>query len=313
MEVSPSRVKPETVAFPHFFPRKGTPPMQRRCPLLPLLLVFALALLAACSTVRADQWAATDPGAVPGLPPRAADAPTGTAFIQQVRTMTFFQREAAILAQLRAGNVPTSLRRFQPVEYTAPDANGVQRNVRLLVLPDYLGIGSDEDWVRMPMSPATAQTFCNEHRMFLPTRAISNRVWTASDEKLAPQPMTENREHPDTFLEHHNLIEGARADGVGPESIIAGIKKDVVISNRLLEQSNRVAIFGWHYQNGTPIQPLSIVHHETYVDYSQGSRPLFATMYIDGAPHNFEDVATDAILHPLVSDEGVLQVVRYGS
>ncbi len=39
--------------------------------------------------------------------------------------------------------------------------------------------------------------------------------------------------------------------------LIAGHKKDVVITNRLLTMPKRVAIYGWHRPNGSPIQPLA--------------------------------------------------------
>ena len=59
-------------------------------------------------------------------------------------------------AELLAGNVPARLRRFVAVTLRG-EVSGRRREVVLDVLPDVLGIGGDEDWIRMPMRPATAQ------------------------------------------------------------------------------------------------------------------------------------------------------------
>ena len=41
-----------------------------------------------------------------------------------------------------------------------------------------------------------------------------------------------------------------------------------------LERPNRVAIYGWHYLNGQPIQPTYAGHVDWYIDYSHGIRPV---------------------------------------
>ena len=59
--------------------------------------------------------------------------------------------------------------------------------------------------------------------------------------KLLPQPLTKDREATATFFEHHNLIENQRSKPLG--LLIVGIKKDVVLTNRLQEKPHRVAIY----------------------------------------------------------------------
>src|SRR5204862_405661 len=96
-------------------------------------------------------------------------------------------------------------------------------------------------------------------------------VYKAAGVKLAPRPLTNDRDRALTFLEHNKLIEAQRA-GQKLGDLVAGIKKDVVVTNRLAERPNRVAIYGWHKLDGLPIQPLTIVHVNWYVDYSHGIR-----------------------------------------
>ena len=115
--------------------------------------------------------------------------------------------------------------------------------------------------------------------------------------------MTEDRESPATFLRHNTLIEDQRARKKLGE-LVAGVKKDVVVTNRLAEKPNRVAIYGWHKLDGKPIQPLSIVHSESYVDYSHGIRLMKRTVVVDGKPRDVRHALYSADLRDLLSDEG---------
>ena len=89
------------------------------------------------------------------------------------------------------------------------------------------------------------------------------------------------------------------------------MKKDVVVSNRLAEKPNRVAIYGWHTADGKPIQPLTIVHRDTYVDYSHGVRLMRRTVTVDGRPRDVRHVLYSATLNGLLSDEGPIARPAY--
>ena len=77
----------------------------------------------------------------------------------------------------------------------------------------------------------------------LPTRKMVNDIWTAAPVHVEPRPLTQDRDAPATFLQHHRLIEEQLA-GTGRGALVTGIKKDVVVTNKLLERPNRVAIYG---------------------------------------------------------------------
>ncbi len=236
------------------------------------------------------------------IPPRPATAIGGAAFIASLDGLDRAAREAAILRELRAGNIPEFLRRL--VSVTAKAAwDGKEHTAVYDVMPDYLAIGSDSDFVRMPMNPHTAQTFCDECGMALPTRKMSSDIWAQATVRLIPQPLTKDRESPATFLQSHRLIE-EQATGIARGAIWAGIKKDIVVTNRLQERPHRLAIFGWHWPSGEPIQPLTIVHVDWYVDYSHGVRPVRRTVQVDGRDMDYEAVLRDPKLSALFSDEG---------
>jgi hypothetical protein len=111
----------------------------------------------------------------------------------------------------------------------------------------------------------------------------------------------------DYYRRHQETIEGARDGRVG---LIAGHKKDVVVTNRLVARPGRVAIYGWHQRDGRPIQPLSLVHEASYADYSHGIRFVQPTMVVDGQERLLDDVARDPESCALVSNEGPLRSLR---
>jgi hypothetical protein len=250
------------------------------------------------------------PSRPPDIPPRRPNAITGNAFIQSVARLAREEREAAIERELLAGNIPSFLRKLRTVEVSAPGPDSVRHTIAYEVMPDYLSIGSDRNFVRMPMTPYTGQAFADAFGFVLPTRKMVNDIWAAATTHLEPRPLTVERESPLTFLQHHRIIED-QLEGAERGTFVAGIKKDIVVTNRLLEKPQRVAIYGWHYQNGQPIQPVYAGHVDWYVDYSHGVRPVRRAMRVDGKVMSFEQVMSDANLRYLLSDEGEIKALRY--
>ncbi|GIW72214.1 MAG: hypothetical protein KatS3mg102_1756 [Planctomycetota bacterium] len=242
--------------------------------------------------------------AIPARPPLAL---SGSAFLAATAGLSPGARDAAVLAEVLAGNVPEHLRHFVAVRWQAPDAQGRPRAVVLRVAPDVVSIGSDLDFVRMPMGAQAAQRIADAFGCSLPTRRLSDVIHRHAQLPLVPRPlapgplMTTNG----WFAEHQRRIEAQRG-GAPLGLLIAGHKKDIVISNRLLAQPDRVAIYGWHWPDGRPIQPLSTVHHAGYADYSHGVRLVLRQVEIDGALYDLLDVLRDPLLAPLCSDEGIM-------
>ena len=209
-----------------------------------------------------------------------------------------------------AGNIPTFLRTLRTVDVSATGGDGVRHTASYEVMPDYLAIGSDDDFVRMPMNPYTAQAFCDAFGFALLTRKMSDDIWKAAPVHLDPRPLTVDRDSVRTFLIHHRIIE-EQLRGQPRGVFVAGIKKDVVVTNKLLEKPNKVAIYGWHYLNGQAIQPVYSGHVDWYVDYSHGIRPARRLVRVDGKEVPIERVLADPVLNVLFSDEGVISTPRY--
>lgn len=236
---------------------------------------------------------------------------TGEEFYQQAMTMQWKQRDSFALAAVMAGNIPSFLRRAAAVHVAVFDsATGKTNKATYFVMPDYLSIGSDENWARIPLTPITAQIIADSFHCFLPTRKMVNDIYEASEIKVAPVPMYIYRDSTVTMWQHHLIIEGQRK---GRKGLISGIKKDVVISDLLTRSSkqHRVAIYGWHQLNGKPIQPLYTGHVDWYADYSHGIRLVARKMKVNGEWMDYTDVMKHPVLRKLLSDEAFSDVVRY--
>lgn len=241
---------------------------------------------------------------IPTFPDRPDGAPTGSAFLAQTAGASIADREKAILREILSGNLPNFQRTFRPVTVSAQNADGT-----VYVIADYLAIGTDEDYVRMPMSPLTAQTICDAFGCLLPTTKLVDDVYAQARFKLAPAPqppgpqMTGN----DAIRRHNETVaRQLQAAGAMLGALIAGHQKDVVVSNVLVEHPDRVAIYGWHQLDGVPIQPLSTVHENTYADYSHGIRLVAASMIMNGREVPLATVLADATLSAAVSKEGAV-------
>jgi hypothetical protein len=246
----------------------------------------------------------------PAIPERPADAVGGNAFLKSLEGFSRSEREDAVANEIIRGNFPQFLRKFKSVTLTGNDAAGKQTMAVVEVMPDYFAVGSDADFVRMPMDPRTACRIAEAFGCSLPTRKIVDAVYTSATVKLQPRPLTEARESLATFVQHNQIIESQR-HGSALGELVAGSKKDLVLSNRLEEKADRVAIYGWHMPDGKPIQPLTVVHVNWYVDYSHGARLVKRQIIIDGKPHDLRAVLFSSKWSPLVSDEGPIRRVDY--
>jgi hypothetical protein len=247
------------------------------------------------------------------LPPRPSGAMSGKRFIDSVKELSLDDREAAILREISRGNFPAFLRGFKSVPVRGTTKRGGREQEiagTIAVMPDYLAVGSDEDFVRMPMTPQTAQRIADSFDCVLPTRKMVDAIDAYAELHLAPHPLTREREAVETFLEHHQIIERQRA-GKALGLLVAGIKKDIVLSPRIFERPQRLAIYGWRQLDGQPIQPLTIVHWNRYVDYSHGVRLVRATIQLDGKKVKVPDLLADPDRCDLVCDEGPMQPPRY--
>lgn len=274
------------------------------------LVAIVLAGAAAVGCGASPQPAAPRNPAL-ALPPRTLTRP-GSELALALSGLQLADREARILAMFEQGNVPTFLAELVPVTLRA--RIGERDHVATVwCTPDCFGLGVDDDWLRLPLTPLLAQRLADRLDCTLPTRRLVDTIWAQATLKVEPHPF-HPREHDilsmAVFAASHAAIEAARGDAPRT-ALLAGHKKDVVISALLRDWPNRVVIYGWHHLDGKPIQPLWKGHTQGHVDYSHGIRFVARSMQLDGVATTVDAVLAHPELHVLLSDEGPIARARY--
>jgi hypothetical protein len=245
------------------------------------------------------------------IPARSLEDLTGSQFVRHVTAMDAREREQAIWGELSKGNLPEFLRKLVPVQLQCELASGRKLIATIFVTPDYLAIGSDRDFLRIPMNLHTALAVAERFGFVLPTRKMVDAIYLQARYRLLPQPLPAGDQMRSTqyYWTHNELIDDqVQALGAQPGELVSGDKKDVVLSNRLAQHLGRIAIYGWHRGTGQPIQPLSTVHGANYADYSHGIRLVSRWALIDGKPELVRDILQDPSTAQALSDEGPIQL-----
>jgi hypothetical protein len=241
------------------------------------------------------------------IPARKPDAETGSVFMKRISDLPLAEREEEIFQAAASGNIPDFLRNTITLLEEFEDAKGVVHRVTFEVMPDYLSIGSDYDFCRIPMNPMTAQRLAYLFGASLLTARLSDFIYSHSDVKLAPFnyiPVGNANELVSKFVDHNAQIERQLAEAGGRHGqLVAGIQKDVILSVRIADRPDRVVIYGWHRLDGNPIQPVYSGHVWWYVDYSHGIRFINNEVIIDGKSTLFTDILKDPVLFRIFSDE----------
>lgn len=260
---------------------------------------IGLILFISCTTTRKMAWT-----------PRNSSL-TGNDFYHQAFAMKWKERDSFAVKEILAGNVPDFLKKFVPVHVSIVDsATGKTIKAVYYVSPDYLSIGSNDDWARINITPNAAQKIADSFNCFLPTRKMVDDIYKAAKLKLEPVPLYAFRDSTPIMWHHHLIVEGQRR---GRKGLIAGIQKDVVISGKITRdpKPDRVAIYGWHKLDGKAIQPLYTGHIFWWVDYSQGIRLIWRNIKVNGKWMDYADVLKDPLLQKLLCDEEFCDFYRY--
>jgi len=290
------------------------------------LRAYALGILAtiacACPGLAAVATESCEPFAQ-GIPARSTAALPASGLVQRLVEMNAAERDTVIgaellagnipgflrRAELLAGNIPGFLRRLAPIHLAGQLKDGRKVRVTFCALPDYLAVGSDEDFLLVPMRLQTALVVAGSFGFLLPTTKMVDAIYQQAEVRLSPQPLPAGPEmrSTDYYWRHNQMVAAQRSSlGLPLGLLTAGDKKDLVLSNRLWRTPQQIAIYGWHRDIEQPIQPLSTVHGARYVDYSHGVRLVGPVAYIEGEARSVFDVLRDERLASLLSDEGPL-------
>lgn len=235
------------------------------------------------------------------LPYRQADFVNGSTFINNSIKVYPSNLQKNIELEMTKGNMPAFIAQLIPI--VVMSSSDV---LTYFVTSDYLSIGDENDYVRMPMMPKTAQNIADKYNCILPTSKMVEDIWKSSV-KLKPIPFPPNGSMTtlQVFKSHHDMIQN---QDFHINDLISGHKKDIVITNKL--KPGKVAIFGW-FDNKKPIQPLSTIHGSDYYDYSHGVRLVSKKAILNNEEVQLVDILSDEELCSLVSYEGVVSILSY--
>ena len=200
-----------------------------------------------------------------------------------------------------------------------------------------MSIGTNEDYVRIPVDPVTAQAIADKAGALLPTAQMVDQIYAAAQLTLPPLPRNYWKTGPakqassEAYLEHSTALDAERAKLGGKlDQLAAGHKKDVVISTNYIDGTGkpRVAFYGWYDSKGVPIeahpedpakrqtQPVQrgvpvLAHEPAYADYAHGIRLVAPIMQLDGREIAVADVLRHHVLWRLLAREAPIVEPRY--
>jgi hypothetical protein len=280
------------------------------------------------------------------FPARGGSARGGRAFMETILSekdpADWNKREQAIVAELSAGNMPDALLRWVKIEIEYKDKT---RDLKgsIEVLPDYLCVGSNDDFVYVPLDAISAQLIADRFDVLLPTARICHLIYDKTPPKNRIKAIARDYYHPDekrriakkgrgqmssaAYLEHSAAIQAKmKSESIAFGELVAGHKKDVIIAKASHARPDRLAFQGFYdkdefpfhpcYNSGTlnkacrKDEPTISKHHPRYADYSHGVRLVHPWMIVNGERKRVEDVLKDADLSHLISSEGPVVPAR---
>ena len=93
-----------------------------------------------------------------------------------------------------------------------PNNSGRLVRATIFVTPDYLAIGSQSDFIRMPMNYHTASRVASQFGFILPTRRMVDAIYNQSEDHFTPQPLPPGPQMRSTaYYQRHNRKDPATA------------------------------------------------------------------------------------------------------
>ncbi len=237
-----------------------------------------------------------------GFEDRAAGAATGGAFIGDLGERPAGSREARIVNEIAAGNLPDHLREYVPIAFTR---GGME--VELYMTSDVLSIGSNDDYMPIPMHGPSAEAVAESVGALLPTNAMVRLRWENADYRFrpAPQGASARMTHPSVYADHGRAYDREGTEG----ALVAGVAKLVLIDPTM--SGGRLGYGGWTEPNGHQIQDPGRAHGETYADYSHGVALTAPFVRINGTFYATEDILAHPVLYRLISEHRFETIPRY--
>lgn len=281
--------------------------LEARCPVKIIMLYLVLLCWGTLARAEDDQLI--------NLPNRASNALSGSAFLKKIAKLDGGAREKAMVSEILKGNVPSFLRKLTPVDVAISSGAHRGKTLRYYTLPDYLAVGSDEDYIRVPLNLYSIEKLSEQLDLSLPTAKMVDEIYAHAKQKYQPKPVINKLKISSTSnIATHEQILKDQMKSYRPGTLTAGHKKDVVQSRKTIRKPGAIAIYGWHRSKANPIQPLSTAHSKDYADYSHGVRLVSNLIKIGSQTLDLREMLENKSLAALVSHEGIIpQLARMSS
>lgn len=229
-----------------------------------------------------------------------------------VKESNWKARHMVVLQHVADGNMPSTWDDFVTIEVKGPKGTVVEFDVA----KHPLRIGTDEDWVEIPVDGPNAAAICEITGYSLPHYWMVDHIHVKARDSggavhfyaapeiaqaLGVRPPRGSSSKKEFILKRNDLFQAwIKAKGIG-DQLISGHYKDIVLpvdgqtsgpqrrtlKDRLLRRtrvkSGRVEIYGRYNDSGNRIQPLSGGHHiKGFFDYPQGIRFVKKDLKVNG-------------------------------
>ena len=273
------------------------------------------------------------------IPERKPDAISGAEFLEGFKKVYGVDYEEAITHQILGGNVPDFMRleNFREITLTE-NINGAEVEIRLKVCSDYLAIGGNDDYARIPLSPVGLQILGSVLGMSIPTKKLVDRIYEIAREENSlmglieapivarsyphkvPHPTKKGKmarlseiwnipsyeKRRSVFLLKPDfaVVQSQLADKIKKErglprfALMCGHKKDVILDYHSLTHPEKLVQY-------RPFHPQGLdfgAHYKDHTDYSLGGRLVDQVVYVtirkDGKEKTLQMTYEGVIKHP---------------
>jgi hypothetical protein len=192
------------------------------------------------------------------------------------------EREILFLKEFFSGNVPSWMSQLVKLTITKGDLS-----ITMCVAPDYMSMGSNEDYLRFPLTPIAGVVAANKLGMALPTKSIVDDIYNeaSTNGKTIHIPGL-NQAAGDGmwqmgagFYYYHNWKIKEKLTSSDEGKLIAGHKKDPIISSFCANKPADLDFFGYYSGPHQPTQ-TNPHHPANFADYSHGIRLIHKQMWV---------------------------------
>ena len=226
-------------------------------------------------------------------------------------------REDCLFDLYKAGQFPLWLREWKEVGVSYNPKGGPDLRGAFYVLPDFLCVGTDEDFMYTPLGALTAEKILGLFDAVLPTPKMVDAVYEASEFKQEAQPwgppygpsMTHVSRWPRQTKKIRSKMEKS---GASLGDLVEGHLKNVTVSEKMVaSRGTKLSFYGWYHADGTRIQGDSLVHGVEYCDYSHGVRGVLNWVTVGDECMSLEDALSDPSHAHLFSYSGRFHPMSY--